>query len=496
MLKIREVKTSSGSIAVQVIYYYQRKRVIVKHFGSAKNPNEVQNLRLFAQEFIKSQQRQTSIFPHDNPNAVLYVEQCYCVGVYYGFFYSTIRQLIHKIGFTRMVSNLILDLVVMRLLEPSSKLKSIELLQSYFGITHQRQSYYKEAKKCLLLKEHIQEVVISFAKAEHGFDYSMLFYDVTTLYFETFEEDELRKNGFSKDGKSQQPQILVALMVSPLGFPVSFEIFTGNTFEGNTIIPTIKSFIKQHQVKNFTVVADAAMISMENIKALKNEGIHYIVGARLGNLNHELIEIIDKNLIREDAKISRIDTDKGALICSFSSLRYRKDKYEMDKQLLKAQNIIDKPFKIRKAKYVKAGHEKLEMNELLIKKNEKLLGVKGYYTDIPTHILSNKAVIEHYHQLYKIEHAFRIAKSDLKTRPIFHFKEEPIKLHLMICFMALVIAKHIELKTGDSIKKFISESKKVTDAKMINNITQKEIVIKGKETEKALGYIRDLNLSH
>ena len=104
----------------------------------------------------------------------------------------------------------------------------------------------------------------------------MLFYDVTTLYFETFEEDGLRKNGFSKDNKSQQPQILVALMVTPEGLPVSYEVFAGNTFEGHTLIPVIKSFIKKHKVHNFTVVADAAMISSANIAALREEKINYL----------------------------------------------------------------------------------------------------------------------------------------------------------------------------------------------------------------------------
>ena len=106
---------------------------------------------------------------------------------------------------------------------------------------------------------------------KYGFDFSLLFYDVTTLYFETFSEGELRKNGFSKDNKSQQPQVLVALMVPPEGFPVSYEVFSGNTFEGHTLIPVIKTFIKKHKEKNFTVFADAAMISAKNVEALQAE---------------------------------------------------------------------------------------------------------------------------------------------------------------------------------------------------------------------------------
>lgn len=106
---------------------------------------------------------------------------------------------------------------------------------------------------------------------------------MTTLYFETFEEDDVHKPGFSKDNKPQQPQILVALMVNKDGFPIAYEIFSRNTFEGHTIFPFINNFIEQNDLANFTVVADAAMISVENIKELKKH-INYIVGARLGSL--------------------------------------------------------------------------------------------------------------------------------------------------------------------------------------------------------------------
>lgn len=137
-------------------------------------------------------------------------------------------------------------------------------------------------------KEFVERQVLSFVKKAYSFDYDLLFYDVTTLYFETFEEDDLRKNGFSKDNKSNQPQILIALMVSKEGFPITYEIFSGNTFEGHTILPVVKKFIDKHQARNFTIVADAAMISTDNIKQLRENEINYIVGARLGNLSANL----------------------------------------------------------------------------------------------------------------------------------------------------------------------------------------------------------------
>jgi transposase len=205
---------------------------------------------------------------------------------------------------------------------------------------------------------------------------------------------------------------------------------------------------------------------------------------------------LDNKIKREDGKVIRLHTDKGYLICSFSNTRYRKDKYEMEKQILKAQTIIKSPSKNNKAKFVKAHNETLKLNEELIQKNTKLLGIKGYYTDLNELSLPANKVIERYHELYKVEQAFRVTKSDLETRPIFHFKEEPIKLHLLICFLALAISKHIELKTGISIRRFNTEAKKVTDAKMINILTRIEVIVKGKLTENATTILAKLNLLH
>jgi transposase len=496
VLKIREVKTGSGKIAVQVYYLHNRRRVIVKHLGSAMTIEELDTLKLQAQQFIEDYSNQKSLFPPLKSGAYSYLDQYECVGFFYRFFYDTIQRLIAQIGLDELLSSLFKDLVTIRILEPASKLRSIDLIQAYFGMQHRRQNYYKEAKKWISLKDEVLEKVNDFAQKEYGFDYSLIFYDVTTLYFETFEGDDLRKTGFSKDSKSQQPQILVGLMVSKEGFPLAFDIFPGNTFEGHTILPVVRAFILKNNVKRFTVVADAAMISADNIKELKAEGIHYIVGARLGNLPQSIFEEINAKIMREDGKTIRIKTDKGYLICSFSNTRYRKDKYEMDKQILKAQTIIKSPSKNTKAKFVKAHNEKLKINEDLIQKTTKLLGIKGYYTDMSEQDISTSKVIERYHELYKVEQAFRVAKSDLETRPIFHFKEDPIKLHLLICFLALVISKHIEIKTGLSIKRFNTEVKKVADAKMVNKLTQKEVIVGGKLSETATELLSKLNLLH
>jgi hypothetical protein len=497
MYHVRVVATGSGAKAVQVIRYVRRKRVVVHHVGSARDDAEVDALRLAAQEWITQQTHQLAAFPDATLDNVLLLNQCEYLGVYYTFLLDIVNGVQERIGYTNLdTCSLLNDLVTMRVMEPASKLRSIELLETYFGLRHRRQRFYEAAPRWLSLKQEVEKRTLRFAEEEFQFDYRLLFYDVTTLYFETFEADELRKPGFSKENKSNQPQILVALLVTPEGFPVAYEVFAGNTFEGNTLIPVIESFIKKHQVKNFTVVADAAMISSDNVLALKKAGIHYIVGARLGNLSQETFKQMDQRLVRQDGQLTRLNTDNGFLICSFSQTRFRKDKHEMDKQIARAHLSIQQPSQNRKTKFVKTQQQKLELNEELIAKTTKLLGVKGYYTDLPEHQASSQTIIERYHDLYKIEQAFRISKHDLQTRPVFHFKEEPIRLHILICFMALAASKFIELKTNTSLRAFLTQCKKITDARLLNKLTGKVITLRTSIPNNLTNLITKLGLPH
>lgn len=494
-MKIRVVKTASKAMAVQVVSYRNNKRIVLKHIGSAHSQELLADLMILAEEWIKDYGNQLSVFPDEDPDRLLHLNHSTFVGVKYHFFYQQISIIQDKMGLDELPP-LLKDLVITRIFEPASKLRSLELMQQLFGVRHSRKTYYKIAPKCIGLKKTAEVRVINFAKANYAFSYDILFYDVTTLYFETFEEDELRRNGFSKDNKSQQPQILIALLVSKDGFPVAYEVFSGNTFEGHTLIPVIKTFIENNDVKDFVVVADAAMISSQNVCQLRQNNLRYIVGARLGNVPGTLLETIDKSISREDGKSIRIKTEHGCLICSYSSVRYRKDKYEMERQIEKAKQVIEKPSQSKRLKFTQTRGRQIELNETLIEKTKKLLGIKGYYTNLEESAADNTAIIQRYHELYKIEQAFRMAKSDLQTRPIFHFKEEPIKLHLLICFLALVISKHIELKTGITIRRFIDESKKIVDGQILNHLTHKILNVKAQPTHKMKEIILKLNAPH
>jgi hypothetical protein len=246
MFYIRTVKTASNSIAVQVIRYQDRKRIIVKHIGSAHNAEEVLYLKQTANKWIEEITKQKSLFPYNGKEKTNLVatNKLRNLGFRYTFAYETISNLFHFFQFTGLGNQLFLDLGIIRIIQPASKIESLRLLYELFGIVHKRTELYRSIPTIISLKEDIENKIIAVAQKHFAFDFSIVFYDVTTLYFETFKSDQdtqqgigLRKKGFSKDNKINQPQIVIGLIVTSEGFPVSYDIFEGNIFEGKTFPP-------------------------------------------------------------------------------------------------------------------------------------------------------------------------------------------------------------------------------------------------------------------
>lgn len=189
------------------------------------------------------------------------------------------------------------------------------------------------------------------------------------------------------------------------------------------------------------------------------------------DLKFALQKKIVKRLRKQDGYSTRIKTERGFLICDFSIKRYHKDKYEMEKQTKKAKILLQNPSKISKRnKFLKTtGKSKTEINKELIEKTKMLPGIKGYYTNLDN--IDNKTVIKLYHNLWNVEKAFRMAKSDLKTRPIYHRKEKTIKAHILICFMALSVGEYIEIKSKLSLQKVLKIMKTAVDVKIEDEVT-------------------------
>lgn len=478
MFHIRTTKTSSGKTAVQVVRYQNRKLIVVKHIGSAQGNQELRTLRKNARCWIDRSGKQQSLFPGNVATRAHALQQYQYVGFRYNLIYDSISDLCRRFKFHQLRNPLLIDLVIARIIEPGSKLHSIDYLKEFMGREHRREYVYRQMPTLFKSKNSVESKVLAIAQNEFAFDYSIVFYDVTTLYFESFESDGLRQYGFSKDNKFNQPQIVLGLLVTTDGFPVGYHLFEGNTFEGHTLIPVILRFKRKHKIDTFTVVADAAMISSENIAALHAAHLKYIVGARTANLPLDTIKSISSNLQRCDGATCRIMTDHGDLVCAFSEKRFLKDKRELDKHIQRAEKLLKYPGSMKRAKFITSEHQVYRLNTGLIEKTTFLLGVKGYYTNLPKSEVSDRLIIEQYHKLWHVEQAFRIAKSDLQIRPIYHFKQQMIEGHILICFMALAVCKYIELKTGKSIKSIIKALKGVTDARLVDTVTGEEVTLR------------------
>lgn len=507
MFHIRCTKTKSKAIAVQVVRYTLRKTIILKHIGSTHNFDEVSLLKSAALDWIRKNNPQQSLFQEEvksrEPCAsqVLVLNQTKLISVHSYFIYEILNQINSFLGFTDLVDNhperkLLIDLVIARLAHPSSKLESLQYLEEEFGIVYHKTQVYRKLASWGDLKDQIENIMVNFARKTLNFDFKVIFYDVTTLYFESFKSDEeLKQCGFSKDNKFNQPQLVIGLVVNNQGFPISYEIFPGNKFEGHTFIPILENIKKKYEIENFTVVADAAMISQENVDKLLSKKLNYIVGARLGNLNHNTIKQIHSKLTQQDEATIRISTSKGNLICSFSQKRYQKDKYETEKQINRAKLAISHPQKsIKRLKFLKNILTQPSLNTKLVEKTKLLWGIKAYYSNLEN--VSNKEIIYQYRQLWKVEKSFRIAKSDLQARPIYHRNTDTIKSHILICFMALSVAKYLEIKSGLSLKRIIKTLKTVKDAKIENQLNNEIVTMRSQLSEDVENLLKILDLSY
>lgn len=526
MLHIRTTKTASGATAVQVVEYVQRKMIILTHIGSAKSDEQLLSYQQLAANWIVDHNSQMSLFGHlpisasksnsksdeqrealaSNLESDLVDWSNYrAFGVRHQLLYDVLKHIITDFRFDLLnfgQIKMLIDLIIARIIAPSSKLEALQFLEESFGIKYQYRTLSRSLSSFALLKDDAEAKVINIAKKHFGFNFSLVFYDLTTLYFESFESDDLCKIGFSKDNKTNQPQIMIGLLVNDQGFPISYQVFEGNKFEGHTLMPSILAIKKKYKIDEMTVVADSAMISDENVLFLKASNLNYIVGARVANLGVQMIEKISKELNQIDDATIRINTPKGKLICHFASNRYRKDKIEMEKQINKAKGLINNssdPNPARKrTKFLKHkdnDKNNYELNHQLIHKTNLLLGIKGYYTNLGSNLddnITDQEIIKQYRNLWHVEQAFRISKSDLKMRPIFHFKQHSIKAHLLICFMALAICKFIEIKTGRSIKAVVKLLKTAINTVIINKSTGETITLESEIGDEVMGVLGKL----
>lgn len=474
---VRKKHNKSGVISIQILEKVAGKSTLVKTVGSSSNLEEVEELFRKGKQLIPELKGQTSFY-FDKANEAHLVD----------LFFNGIRELnlvgpelllgklFDDIGFNTIKDELFRHLVITRLIYPVSKLKTTDYLLKYKGVTVDVDRVYRYLDKLnSTQKELIQKISYDHTLKILNNEISIVFYDVTTLYFEAEEEDDLRKTGFSKDGKHSQPQIVLGLLVSKGGYPLAYEIFDGKKFEGRTMLTIVDSFKKKYDINNMVVVADAGLMSNNNITELQEKNYEYIIGARIKNESKLIGQQILSAQLQNGESIAITKDENSRIIISYSESRAKKDAANRKKGLekleknIKSGNLTKQHINNRGYnKYLKMkGNAKISIDKKKYTEDGKWDGLKGYITNTK---LSKDEIIESYNHLWQIEKAFRISKSDLKIRPIFHRLKGRIEAHICIAFCAYKIYKELErqlkLKKAD-----ISTEKAIDIAKTIFKIT-------------------------
>lgn len=450
---IRKKKNQSGSVSIQIIQKIAGKNKLIKSMGAAKEEKDIDSLVNKAHREMPKLQAQTTFdFGHTKRDTEFLhsLQDTSSIKIKVVGPNLVLGNIFDSIGFNKIKEKLFKKLVIARIVNPASKLKTTEYWKNNNELDISSQTIYNFLDR--LHKQYKTEIEqISYEHTRRILEnITIVFYDMTTIYFEAKEEDDLRKIGFSKDGKFQKPQIMLGLLVGENGYPIGYDIFKGNTFEGKTMLPIIKQLQGKYGFSRPIVVADSGLLSKSNIEQLKKEKYKFILGARIKNVSDKVKkEILKKSKNLKNGKTILVDKDDDNLVVSFSSSRSKKDKYNREKGLkkLKARIISGK---LTKEQINNRGYNKflkiknkveVELDESKVEIDKKWDGLKGYITNTN---LSNDEVIENYKNLWKIEKAFRISKNDLRIRPIFHYKKERIEAHICLSFVAYAIYKELE----------------------------------------------------
>lgn len=462
-----KVSTSkSGAWTVQLATKNYGKSVILRHIGSAHTPAELKRLRAIArQELERPALGQTDLF-----TTHLDLDRVRVTSHKPEYLERIIAHYYNLLGFDELGPALLFDLVLTRVYQPCSKLRSLRILEAQFGRSYSFQAAYRLLDKLAedkhKSKTSLEQKLYDAHIQHYNTPLTVVLYDVTTLYFESARDgDEYKLPGYSKDGKHKDPQILVGLLTNISGFPLGYETFAGNTFEGNTLLVALQNWQAQFSSSKLRVIADAGMLSKLNVEKLTLAGFDFIVGARLKSVPASLTKKLLK-LDQEDGITHELEHNGHRLIVHYSLKRAKKDLNTIDKALKKAQAIIDgKQSLKRRSKFVMnskvASQDKtvteatLSLNQPAIDQDKALAGLKGYITNLTE--VSSGEIISQYKELIHVEQSFRMSKHDLRARPVFHHKEDSIKAHLLIVVMALAIGRLLEKDSGQSIQKTVEQ---------------------------------------
>jgi transposase len=418
----------------------------------------------------------------------------------------------HKLNYSLI--HPILLMLCDRINDPISKLGSHRIQSEYYGIPKvELHQFYRSLDYLSLYNDKIQTHIYQHNRNLFNYELDVVFFDVTTFYFDSDVEQEgaLRQLGFGKDGKVGKTQIVFSLLIDKHKMPIGFEIFNGKQFEGHTFENALKALKEKYTIGKVIVVADSGMMSKKNLDFFETDNIaqtfEYIVGDRL----KVLPVIIKEQLINKEnytttieigvegkqspIKVCVIEKGNKKIIGTWSAKREAKDKYEREARVKKAQKLLQIPDQLKKkAKnyYLKTTDKvTYEIDNNRILEDAKYDGFKAIATNAKD--ISIEMVLEQYRYLFQIEHSFRTFKSFLETRPMFHWTDERIKGHLVMCYIALVLTRYTEQKTGLTE----NEIRKVMNKMQMSKVQslEKTFWLRSKQTDQTEKFIKDMGLT-
>ena len=546
----RKTSKNSPKIAIQLVESIRDgkkvKQKIIRHFGTALNEEEAKVLTRLALNYkdqLLRQSHQIKLFEKADSEAIerlvesskavqpdrldvnlknIVEEKRIITGIHQVF-----GKIFDNVGFNDVLKNpsrkkssvkLLKNVVLGRIAQPLSKRSTARMLSEEYGInTHLTAIYRMMDYIDDDAIEKIQDKTYAYTKQLKGEELDVVFYDCTTLYFESFNQEGLMQNGFSKDGKFNQAQIVLSILVTKKGLPVGYQIYAGNTFEGNTLEDAVKRIKEKYNIGEIIFVADSGLISKKNINELHTNKVSFIIGARIKNQKKEITaQILDKSDYKAiDSKqhetgllYKQIPINEDfKMTVTYSPKRAEKDKYDREKAIEKLKTKLQKsknPKELLSSfgykKFIKVeGEANLEIDQQKLKEAEKWDGLKGIISN--TKNLTPLQQITHYSGLWQVEETFRISKHDVKMRPIFHWTDERIKAHIAICFMALSCMRFAEYEIAARYKKISPaeiryQLKQVQTSVLKDNSTNKLYALPSKIQEDAYKILGLYDIKH
>ena len=466
---VRTVKTKSGATAVQVVWSSQRGSRQIEHLGSAHDEAELEMLKAVASQRITAGQAELDLGLEPAAGGPLPITSSRM-----GCLLDALERGYRVLGLDAAAGGdgVFRDLVLARIIEPVSKLDSLRVLEeagvapaSYRTVERRLPAYAQEK-----WRQRLSAACAAHARLGPA---SLVLYDVSTLYFETDQGDGFREPGFSKE-RRLEPQITIGLLTGQDGFPLMVSAFEGNKAETKTMLPVIKEFMAAHRLPDVTVVADAGMISEANQKAIEAEGLSFILGMKVPDVpypvdqwrrEHPGEEIPDGHVFTQPWPAGPSSKRRDQRIYyQYRADRARRTLRGIDEQVAKAAKAVAGLAPVKRNRFIQLDGATKSVNRELEAKARTLAGIKGYVTNLATcpdgTPVTADFVIGSYHELWNVEKSFRMAKSDLQARPIYHRKRDSIEAHLTIVFAALAVSRWIEARTGWSIRKFVKTARR------------------------------------